>query len=79
MATPPRKKRVGDARSARRSQPTVRLVPVADAEIARRAFELYVARGREDGRDIDDWLRAERELSTPKSVAAREARHAKDA
>ena len=31
-------------------------------EIARRAFELYCARGREDGRDLDDWLQAEREL-----------------
>jgi Protein of unknown function (DUF2934) len=39
-------------------------------EIARRAFELYAARGREDGHDVDDWLRAERELigaaGTPK-------------
>ncbi len=28
-----------------------------------RAYELYEARGREHGRDIDDWERAERELS----------------
>lgn len=31
-------------------------------EIAERAYELYEARGREDGRDMDDWLEAEREL-----------------
>ena len=31
-------------------------------EIARRAYDLYEARGAEDGRDLDDWLRAEREL-----------------
>lgn len=30
--------------------------------VARRAYELYEARGREAGADIDDWLRAEREL-----------------
>ena len=33
-----------------------------DDDIARRAFELYCARGCEDGHDIEDWLQAEREL-----------------
>ena len=32
--------------------------------IARRAFELYESRGREDGHDVEDWLEAERELTT---------------
>ena len=32
-------------------------------EIARRAHELYVERGRQDGRDLEDWVRAEKELS----------------
>ena len=32
-------------------------------EIARRAFQLYLARGGEHGYDLDDWLRAERELT----------------
>jgi DUF2934 family protein len=32
-------------------------------DVARRAYALYQARGAEDGRDVDDWLRAERELS----------------
>lgn len=31
-------------------------------EIQRRAFETYSARGRADGKDLDDWLTAEREL-----------------
>jgi len=31
-------------------------------ECAQRAYELYVARGGEDGRDLEDWLTAEREL-----------------
>lgn len=30
--------------------------------IALRAYELFEERGREPGRDVDDWLRAEREL-----------------
>jgi hypothetical protein len=35
---------------------------VSDEVVARRAYELYCARGSEDGRDIDDWLAAEREV-----------------
>jgi hypothetical protein len=31
--------------------------------VAMRAYELYLARGGADGRDFDDWLAAERELS----------------
>ena len=31
-------------------------------EIARRAFEIFLARGREHGRAQEDWLSAEREL-----------------
>ena len=31
--------------------------------IAERAYQLYVNRGREEGRDLDDWLKAERELT----------------
>ena len=30
--------------------------------IARRAHELYETRGTQDGRDLDDWLQAEREI-----------------
>lgn len=30
--------------------------------IAARAYELYVARGCEDGHDMEDWIRAESEL-----------------
>jgi Protein of unknown function (DUF2934) len=31
-------------------------------DIAHRAYELYQAHGAKQGRDVDDWLRAEREL-----------------
>jgi Protein of unknown function (DUF2934) len=30
--------------------------------IAQRAYELYEQRGRQDGRDLEDWVKAEREL-----------------
>ena len=41
-----------------------RQVTLAGDEIARRAYELYLSRGREDGGDVNDWLQAERELRT---------------
>ena len=31
-------------------------------DIAKRAFELYEARGRQNGHDLEDWLQAEEEL-----------------
>jgi HSP20 family protein len=37
--------------------------------IARRAYELFEARGREHGHDWEDWLRAEAELLRPVSVS----------
>jgi hypothetical protein len=43
-----------------------------EAEIRRRAYELYEARGREDGHEQEDWLRAEAEVkgTVPKTTAA---------
>ena len=32
-------------------------------EIAEAAYSLYESRGRQDGHDIEDWLRAEQELA----------------
>jgi hypothetical protein len=40
--------------------------------IARRAYEIYIQRGGEDGKDVEDWIRAEQEHS-PKPVADRQA------
>ena len=41
-------------------------------QIRLRAHELYEARGREDGHDLDDWLRAEEEITkkNARSIAA---------
>ena len=38
------------------------LAPTHEA-VARRAYELYLARGRSEGHDREDWLEAERQLS----------------
>ncbi len=37
-------------------------------EIAHRAYELYVQRGGESGKDVEDWVRAEKELSNEITV-----------
>jgi Protein of unknown function (DUF2934) len=39
-------------------------------KIRNRAFELYEQRGRENGHDLEDWLRAESELVQPKTKKA---------
>ena len=36
---------------------------VSDLEISRLAYEIYEARGRTDGGQLDDWLQAEQQLS----------------
>jgi len=49
----------------------------SEEQIRQRAYELFSARGRADGKELDDWLTAERELTernntvTPKTIAAR--------
>jgi hypothetical protein len=43
--------------------------PVSVEEIARRAYELYEARGKTDGAQVDDWLRAEQQLAQDDGAA----------
>jgi len=38
-------------------------------DVAQRAYELFLARGRAEGRDVEDWLEAERQLEA-ESVAS---------
>ena len=43
---------------------------VTTSEIARRAFDLYLARDRQDGHDVEDWLQAEQEFrGVPRSAS----------
>ena len=44
-------------------------VPNIEDEIRRRAYELYEERGQEDGRDVEDWLRAEKEIKQARSLS----------
>ena len=46
--------------TARAGEPVA--VAVSTEVIARRAYEMFVARGFEHGRDLEHWLAAEREL-----------------
>jgi hypothetical protein len=41
-----------------------------EEQIRSRAYELYEARGRDNGHDMEDWLRAESEISGNSSKAA---------
>ena len=36
-------------------------------QVRRRAFEIYVQRGAQDGHDLDDWLQAEAEIISQQS------------
>jgi hypothetical protein len=45
-------------------------------EIARSAYELYVQRGGEHGKDVEDWIAAEKDLTDKLVVGAAKARAA---
>jgi len=49
----------------------MRVKDLAHDDVARRAYELFLSRGQAHGRDLDDWLEAERQVrrSSP-AVAA---------
>ena len=46
-------------------------------EIARVAHELYLQRGGEHGKDVEDWVRAEKELSRAPVAGTAKTRVAK--
>jgi hypothetical protein len=47
------------------------------AQIANRAFEIYVARGGEHGHDVSDWFEAERQLKMEPPPARRTVKRSK--
>ena len=53
------------------NKPNTRRSPPADLQeqIRSRAYELYEQRNRTEGRDLDDWLQAEAELTGTKNSA----------
>jgi hypothetical protein len=54
--------------SSYKSAPLDRSANVTEYDIARRAYALYLARDREDGHGVDDWLQAEREFERERSI-----------
>jgi hypothetical protein len=44
--------------------------PGLEQQIRNRAYQLYEERGREDGHEVEDWLRAEAEVSRMVARAA---------
>ena len=59
-----KQKHVGQFQNA----PTIHTpkLPPAPEQIRQRAQEIYLARGGAAGRELDDWLQAERELQAGK-------------
>jgi len=54
------------------ASPFSQLMQQAYNRVARRAYELYENRGREDGHDLEDWFRAEAEVLNARPVEIRE-------
>lgn len=46
----------------------VERIELSKEAITQRAYELYVQRGGEPGKDVEDWVRAEKELSSEVAV-----------
>jgi hypothetical protein len=61
-----------DTNKSRAKNVSTNAHPNLEEEVRRRAYELYEERGRADGRDIDDWVRAEAEV-TGRAVQTRAA------
>jgi hypothetical protein len=51
----------------KRNQPHESFPTITREEISRRAHEIYLSRGGIPGRELDDWLLAERELKQERS------------
>jgi hypothetical protein len=47
---------------------TARMYRIGEKEIAKLAYEMYEARGRVHGYDVEDWLEAEWELIEKRKV-----------
>jgi hypothetical protein len=71
MARPPQVPEGAEVAATSQQEPGVQAQPANSLEhgadrgesIARRAYERFEMRGREHGRDQDDWLAAEEELN----------------
>ena len=65
MSSKLNRKRISEIQSTAAQVKTGEVSPwnsTRDEEIRRRAYEIYRERGEQPGREVDDWLQAEREL-----------------
>ena len=71
-ATPSRKVSSGKTINQKKAEAETQHTYFEDlgSRLAKRAYELYIQRGQEDGHDIEDWLEAEREI-LPKEIYER--------
>ncbi|PYU68169.1 MAG: hypothetical protein DMG49_16700 [Acidobacteria bacterium] len=53
-----------------------KLAPYSEERIRQRAYEIYLARGCEDGHDLSDWIEAERALKESNQPQATKKRAA---
>jgi hypothetical protein len=42
----------------------IECIAISKEDVAHRAHELYIQRGGRTGKDVEDWVKAEKELST---------------
>jgi hypothetical protein len=68
MSSKPREHQRVEPHAMSATQAEAAETKVADSarhqELRIRAYEIYLERGEQHGRDLDDWLQAERELTT---------------
>ena len=71
-ATPGRKASSGKTINQKKAEAETQHTYFEDlgSRLAKRAYELYIERGQEDGHDIEDWLEAERQI-LPKEISER--------
>ena len=68
MARAKRDERAATAADRALKSPAER-VSVIDADVARRAYDLFLTRDCEHGHDVDDWVQAEQELRATSTTA----------
>ena len=65
MSSKPKRKRISELQAISTQAETGEVSvgnSARDEEIRRRAYEIYLERGEQPGRELDDWLQGEREL-----------------
>ena len=68
MARAKRDERAATAAEGVLKSPAER-VSIIDADVARRAYDLYLTRDCEHGHDVGDWVQAEQELRATSTTA----------